>query len=284
MGTHGSSFSVKFPLMAAAVAVAGFGLTGRANAAVYAGNGGTGFGGPVGTGSLSVTDNGSGSITFAFTPGTVHPTLDGNNLVVYLSTGATGLSNTSTLTDDGDNGGTAKTIDAGRESISGYNDGSAAQGSPQNPPSRTEIAFPTGFAATYAISFANAYDGLFQLPTDGSGGLTYVDGTAPVNNVNTLTIPLSELGLTQGQSVSFVGTDIDGTSAYRSNEAIGAAQLSTNPGVDLSANGNPGFNNLITFTSADTYTTTAVPEPTGIAALSLGAAMLFKRRPKAALL
>ena len=151
------------------------------------------------------------------------------------------------------------------------------------------IAFPSGFGngagASYAISFANAYDGLFSLPTDGSGELGYVDGTAPVNDVNTLTIPLSELGLTQGQSLSFVGTDIDGSSAYRSNEAIGAATLSTNPGVDLSdsSNANPGFNNLITFTSFDTYQTTAVPEPASIGVLTAAVAMAFKRRRGATL-
>ena len=255
-----------------------------AGAAVFSGNGGTGFGGPVGTGSLAVTEDGVGNVTLAFTPGAVHPTLDGNNLVIYVSTGTPGLRDTSTLTDDGDNGGTATTVDAGRESISGYNDGSPAQGAPQNPTgtppgTRSEIAFPSGFQATYAFSFANAYDGLFMLPAvGGNGGLTYVTGASPVNNVQTLTLPLSDLGLTTGQAFSIVASDIDGTSAYRSNEAFGAATLSTNPGPDLSTDGNPGFTNLITFTSADTFAGTAVPEPAGLTAVAAAGLLAVRRR------
>jgi hypothetical protein len=275
---------VAVPLMAA---MCGFALAAPAQGATYAGNGATGFGGPVGKGSLSVTDDGSGNITFTLNTSSTHPSgLDGNNLVIYLSTGAPGLADTSSLTDDGDAGGTAMTVDNGREAISGYNDDSPAQGNPQTGPggtggSRAEIAFPTGFAATYAFSFANAYDGLFRLPTlptDTPGGLIYVDGAAPVNNLNTVTIPLAELGLTQGQSVSFVASDIDGSSAYRSNEAIGDATVNGTP-TSLTAVSNPGFNNLITFTDFDTYNTTTVPEPASLGAAVLGAiAALFRRR------
>ena len=277
------------PLVAAAAC--GLGGAGVASAAVYTGNGGTGFGGPVGGGSLSVTDDAAGNVTISLTTSAAHPSgLDTNNLVIYVSTGAAGLSDTTSLTDDGDANGTATTVDAGRESISGYNDGSTAQGAPQNPTgtppgSRSVIAFPSGFQATYAFSFANAYDGLFRLPTqagDPAGTLLYVTGAAPVNNNNTLTIPLADLGLTQGQSFSFVATDIDGASAYRSNETIGPATLSTNPGPDLSTDGNPGFNNLITFTAADTYRTTAVPEPAGLAALAVAGGTLANRRRRRA--
>jgi hypothetical protein len=112
----------------------------------------------------------------------------------------------------------------------------------------------------------------------GTGGLSYITGASPVNDVQTLTIPLSDLGLTQGQSFELIGTLIDGSAAYRSNEAFGSATLSTNPGVDLSADGNPGFNNLITFSTFDTYTSTAVPEPVGMAGVALTCALTIRRR------
>ncbi|MDB5325038.1 MAG: hypothetical protein JWM57_607 [Phycisphaerales bacterium] len=251
--------------------IAAFGFAGQAQAAVYAGNGATGFGGPVGQGSLAVTDNGAGNVTFAFTPSAGHPSgLDGNNLVIYLSTGAAGLTDTQSLTDTG----TPHGSDNGHTAISGYNN---FNNGGDVTPSRTVIAFPTGFQATYAFSFANAYDGLFQLPTDNSGNLAYITGAAPVANNNTLTMPLSTIGLTQGQSFSLVATYLDGSSAYRSNETIGDA-LINGTATSLTAVGNPGFNNLITFTTSRTYSTTAVPEPGSLAVLTIGGLMAGRRR------
>ena len=262
---------VKLRIVATAAAVVGFGLVGWANATVYPGNGATGFGGPVGLGNLTVTDDGVGNLTLSLNISPVHPTgLDGNNLVIYVSTGAPGLVDTQSLTDTGSPPGS----DNGHTAISGYNNFN------QNPPTRTVIAFPAGFQAAYAFSYANVYDGLFQLPTDGSGNLSYITGAAPINNNNTLTIPMSLLGLTQGQSFQFVATDIDGGAAYRSNEAIGSATVN-GTSQNLATSGNPGFNNLITFTSALTYTTTAVPEPASLAALALSSLICVRRRRSA---
>lgn len=243
---------VALSLIVAAVTFASASAT---QAAVFNGNGGTGFGGPVGTGSLAVTDNGAGDVTFAFTPGAAHPSVDGNNLVIYLSTGAAGLSDTSALIDNGD---------SGRRGISGFNSATST---------RSLVAFPSGFQATYALAIEGGYAGLFQLPpAGGDGNLTYLTGAAQSGNPLTVTIPLATLGLTQGQSFQLVGTLIDGGAAYRSNEAIG----DTSP--NIAASGNPGFDNLITFSSAFTFNSTVIPEPASLAILSLGGGLLVRRR------
>jgi hypothetical protein len=273
-----SLFRMALPVVAV---VCGLGWVGQARASVYSGNGAAGFGGPVGKGNVTITDNDAGSVTFVFNPFSGHPSgVDGNSLVLYLSTGATGLPDTSALVDDGDAGGTAATVDSGREAISGYNDGSASQSNPQTPFSRSLIAFPSGFQATYAISMEGGFVGLFQLPPAGGNGLlTYVDGANQTQYPLSLTIPLSEIGLTQGQSFSFVGSLIDGTAAYRSNEAIGDALLN-GTSTSLASSSNPGFNNLITFTDFDTYNSTPVPEPVSLGLMALPALLCLRRRRK----
>lgn len=214
-----------------------------ARATVYAGNGATGFGGPVGTGALTITDNAAGDITFSFQPGAGHPSVDGNSLVIYLSTGTPGLVDTRPLIDIGD---------SGRRAISGYN-----HYGPDLDDTRSVIEFPSGFQATYALSMEGGYVGLFQLPpADGDGGLTYINGGPQSGNPLHVTLPLANLGLTQGQSFRLLGTLIDGNAAYRSNETIGT----TSP--DIGLGGNPGFNNLITFSSDFTYQTTIISTST----------------------
>lgn len=231
---RGNQYRVALPLFVAALACAS-----AAYGTDYAGNNATGFGGPVGKGTLSVTDDAAGNVTFSLTPGAGHPSVDGNSLVVYLSTGATGITDTFPLSDIGD---------SGRRAISGYN-----YFGPDLDPSRSVIAFPAGFQATYALSMEGGFVGLFQLPlAGGDGGLTYVTGAGQSGNPLAVTFPLASIGLTQGQSFNLVGTLIDGTAAYRSNETIGP----TSP--DISTGGNPGFNNLITFSSAFTYQSTIV--------------------------
>jgi hypothetical protein len=274
--TTSSLFRYAVPLIAAAC---GLGWIGEARASIYTGNGASGFGGPVGKGTVTITDNAAGSLTILYTPPASHASgVDGNSLVLYFSTGAPGLADTSSLVDDGDNGGTGPTIDTGHEAISGYNDGSAAQGNPQNPPTRSLIAFPSGFQATYAMSIEGAFMGLFQLPPAGGNGLlTYVDGGAQSGYPLSVTLPLSDFGLTQGQSFNFVGSLIDGTAAYRSNEAIGDALLNGTT-TSLAKASNPGFNNLITFTDFDTYNSTAVPEPTALGLMALTAMLSIRRR------
>lgn len=235
---RGNRYRAALPLLFAAI---GLSAASVGEATIYSGNGATGFGGPVGTGSLTVTDNAAGDVTFSFQPGAGHPSVDGNSLVIYLSTGATGIVDTFPLSDIGD---------SGRRAISGYN-----YLGPDLDPTRSVIAFPSGFQATHALSMEGGYVGLFGLPlSGGDGGLSYITGGPQSGNPLAVTFPLASLGLSQGQSFQLVGTLIDGNAAYRSNETIGP----TSP--DVGAGGNPGFNNLITFSAAYTYQSTVASQ------------------------
>jgi hypothetical protein len=243
-----------FPIAALAVA---FGMifvcTASAQQTFY-GNGAGGFGGPLGNGSLTVTNDGVGNVTFSLN--TAGSSLSGNDVVVYLYTGATGLSDTSTLSDN---------ADGGREAVSGYNAGN---------PSQSIVTFPSGLQATFALSIEDSYESLFQLPlpggATGNNSLTYVTGASQGGEPDVLTIPLTDIGLTQGQSFQFDATLIS-DSAYRSNETIGA----TSP--DVSTQGNPGYSGGISFSSADTVFT---PEPSAAAILALCAMTLLLCRPR----
>src|SRR6266478_4972155 len=68
-------------------------------AAVYPGNGNTGFGGPIGQGSLTLNDDGT-TISGTFSKG---PNGFNDVLVLYIDTGAnSGILGTANLTDSGD--------------------------------------------------------------------------------------------------------------------------------------------------------------------------------------
>jgi hypothetical protein len=239
------------------VAVASLGSGSARAQQVFYGNGAGGFGGPLGSGSLSVSNDGAGNLTFSFnSPG---HSLSGNDVVVYLATGATGLSDTTSLTDNGD---------GGREAVSGYNSGN---------PSRSLVTFPAGFQATFALSIEDNYASLFQLPlpggATGNNSLLYVTGTSQSGEPDVLSFPIADLGLTQGQSFQLDATLIS-ESAYRSNETIG----STNP--DVSQESNPGFSNGITFSSEDVVYT---PEPTSLGFFAFFSMVsLLRRRAKIA--
>src|SRR3954471_3607663 len=79
-----------------AVLLSGTVLSG--SAATYSGNGNSGFGGPIGLGSLTLTDNGT------TVSGTVNKGPNGFNdvLVLYIDSQAGGFADTSTLGDSGD--------------------------------------------------------------------------------------------------------------------------------------------------------------------------------------
>jgi hypothetical protein len=124
--------------------ILGFSLTAfclSSEAATYPGNGATGFGGPVGTGSISISDSLSGlTLTLNRGAGALNDVL-----VLYLDTQPGGFNDTSLFTDNGD---------GGREAISGANNGN---------PSHTVASFPTGFGADYAMAIESGFIGVFQL-------------------------------------------------------------------------------------------------------------------------
>jgi hypothetical protein len=244
--------------------ITSFTLAASVQAQTYLGNGATGFGGPVGNGSVSISDT-ANSMTITFNVGT--GTMD-NDLVLYLNTQAGGFSDTSSFHD---------AADGGRTAISGYNSGN---------PSQTVETFASGFGADFAISIENSFIGVFGLAAGGNGSLNYLFGqsqsginTDPSYSITLNAAQMSQIGLTagSGQSFSFDGTLIS-LSAYRANETIGASH--TIPDTGAAPNG--GFNGSQVFTAVDNYTLTTVPEPAtaSLLVMSASAMLLSLRRRK----
>lgn len=218
---------------------AGLGVS--AGAATYSGNGSTDWGGPVGTGSLNLTDDGT---TLNLTFNKPNGDLGNNALVLYIDSVTGGFVDTSTFADTGD---------GGRMAISGF-DGT----------DRSTLTFATGFRPDYAVAIEGTYASLFQLTSGGANSLNWLTGaTQPGSGSATfnLSIPLSSLGLSAGQSFELFGSLIS-TSGYRSSEGMGG-----------NLTGSDGWN---PFTQAtfSTYTTTVVPEPASLALFGLGALAL----------
>src|SRR3954469_25412917 len=105
------------------------GLAVTARSATYSGNGNSGFGGPIGLGSLTLTDNGT---TIS---GTVNKGPNGFNdvLVIYINSVAGGFNDTSGFGDG---------ADGLRKAISGFDGGG----------NRSLLTFSGGFNPDYAIA------------------------------------------------------------------------------------------------------------------------------------
>lgn len=225
----------------------------------YPGNGAAGFGSPVGSGSLDVTDT-ANSLTFTFNRGAGAMNDD---LVVYLDTQLGGFSDTLLFSDN---------ADGGRTAVSGFNGGN---------PSRSLVTFAAGFTADYALSIENGFIGVFGLAPGGNNSLNFLFGLGQSGNnlaasysITLTAAQMSQIGLTagSGQTFSLVGS-LTSTSAYRSNETIGNSLTVPSDGA-----GNAGFNNPQVFTQSDVFTLTTVPEPTTLALAASGLAMLLIRR------
>ncbi len=209
----------------------------------YTGNAGAGFGGTVGNSSLTLSyAAGTGTINGSFAPsGTFSPTAN-NNLVLYIGTGATGIANTSTLTDN---------ADGGRTAISGLSGNG-----------RTLASFSAGFRPTYALSIDPTFAGLFNLSTPTNFGFVSSanitgTGTGPF----TFSFPVTALGLTASASnnIDFVGTLIS-TSAYRSNETFGTSVTVAGTPGDAPNAGFTGTQTFSNFNRFRTFAPTVVPE------------------------
>src|SRR5438046_1982690 len=160
---------------------------GSASGALYSGNGSTSFGGAVGTGSLTLTDNGT-TVSGTFTSGTGGSGSFTDFLVIYIDSKSSGFSTTSGFTDYGS---------LLRKAVSGA-DGVNT---------RALADFASGFSADYAIALrpfkASDPGELFQLVNGG----TYIDkGSVNISPTGTgssssytFSFNLSELGVTGGQ-------------------------------------------------------------------------------------
>jgi hypothetical protein len=226
-----------------------------ANATTIPGNGATGFGGAVGTGSLSVVDSAGGmSITLNRGAGSLN-----DALVLYFDTQPGGFVDNTSFFDNGDGGRTA---------ISGTNNGN---------PSKTQINLP--FAADIGMAIENGFIGTFGLASGGNNSFNFLFGqpqsgnnSDPSYTINISPAQMLQMGLTagSGQTFQFVGSYIS-TSAYRSNETIGASITVPGDGA-----GNAGFNNPQTFPEGISYT--LVPEPNSVVLCLLGIVGFALRR------
>jgi hypothetical protein len=224
-------------------------------AATYSGNGNSGFGGPIGLGSLTLTDNGT------TVSGTVNKGPNGFNdvLVLYIDSTVGGFADTS---------GFADGADGLRKAISGFDGGA----------NRSLLTFAGGFLPDYAIAMGPSSDnfgGLWQLANGGNNSLNFVNtvNLTPTGDPNsptyTFSFNLSDIGLAPGQTFALFGT-YTANSGYRSDEAVA--------GNDVGAQGwNPFLQ-----TAFGTYTTTAVPEPATVTLVGLSglATLLAVRRRK----
>lgn len=225
-------------------------------ATTYNGNGNTGFGGTIGNGSLTLTDNGttlSGTV--------VNGNGNFNNVfVLYIDSVSGGFSDTS---------GFADANDGLRRAISGFDGGA----------NRSTMTFASGFLPDYAIALgpnpSENFGGLWSLANGGNNSLGFVStvNLTPTgvtsSSTYTFSLNLSSLGLTPGtgQSFGLFGTYISDT-GFRSTEALAAANDS----------GTQGWNPF-TQAAAATFTTTTVPEPTTMALAGMsGLATLFMIR------
>ena len=256
-GTNMNRVSMASALVAAACVA---GTAGVASATVYTGNGATGFGGPIGSSTLTVTDGGA-TINISLATSGFGP----NSLAIYLDTKAGGFNNNSTFTDEGDNG---------RRALSGFSAGNNGT---------APITFAPGFGADYGIAVEPAsFAGIFDLSTASAGAFTYV-GSAGLDPTATTTINLSvdkaAVGLpVAGGSFSFEASLIDGRSGYRSDETIGTS-VSTAGADNPGSAPNPGFTGTQVFSTANVFTYgAAVPEPTTLAALGGVALVALRRR------
>ena len=215
----------------------------------YSGNGATGFGGTVGNGSLAISEDSSGMLTFTANQSGGNGTFNGNDFVVYIdSHQTTGFGSTGSFSDAND---------ATREGVSGYNPNNGGTTAAPNP-TRTLLNFPTGFNASYALAFDGEGNNvvLYQLAAGGNNSLVYITSATPANNIFTISFPATSIGLTMTatNSFNFVGSLIN-DAAYRSNETIGMS--TTTPGTSGDAP-NAGSTGTTTFTTFDTF---PVPEP-----------------------
>ena len=256
------------------IAVGVFAMTAQAqtNSTTYNGNGGTTFGGPIGNGMLTFTNDGT-TLTGTITPGsnagtnTVY-----DELVIYISTGGTGSGDTSGFTDDGAGGANADKL---RDAVSGYD--ATSTGTTM----QSVVDFASGFAANYAIALSPvgiAYSAIFGLPGSsttatgsnfdylGNANLTPTSKAGPY----TFTLPLATIG--SPTSFQFTTTYLDSHDTNVINRTDEAFNTLTDLTTTANGTGNGDPNQDTVSLGSQTY---VVPEPATWAMLFGGFAALI---------
>ena len=171
---------------------------------IYNGNAKTGFGGPLGTGKFTITNDAT-KIYISFNKGSG----DLNDaVVIYFDSKTGGFASTTGFNDTGDGLRTA---------TSGF----------QTASNKSILTFPSGFLADYAITFDKTFAAIFQLATGGANSFTYVNSANLTPTTSSATAPVytlsflkTDIGLGTSTSFKFLASYISST-AYRANEFIG---------------------------------------------------------------
>jgi hypothetical protein len=207
---------------------------GTGNSLSYTG-GGTGFGGPLGNGTLYMESTG----TTLYVGAQIASNLGGNIIAVFLHTRSGGFSDDSTLGDF---------ADGGRRVASNLT---------------RDVQDNLPVAADFVLEFGNGFTNLFELKT---GSLNFISTTAAGSGgsggagAREASIPLSTLGIPNlsGFAIDFF-TVLISDSGYSSNEGIPSTGFA-------GTNGGPGFNNYgtntaVTWPDFDRFIV-STPEPT----------------------
>ena len=234
----------------------------QTNSETYPGNTRTGFGGTIGTGSLTLSSTNT-NLTLSWTTNSGSGGM-GDFLVFYFDTTSGGAASLP------DGGGSA---DAHRRAVVNVSGSGITD-------------FPGTFTADYGLAI-NTANGAFAYSLAASGNtaanLTFaggytLSGSGTAASPYSLTIGLTDLALTSGETFQFVTTYLNpsdgGSSTFRSNEGFGANDFgATNPGTTD-----------VNFTTASSFT--VVPEPSTWAAgiLSILAVGFTQRRRLAGIL
>lgn len=218
---------------------------GTGNAYVYTG-GGSGFGGPLGSGSLYL----QADATNLYVGAQINGDLGSNIMAVFLDTRAGGFTSDATLGD---------TADGGRRVASQLT---------------RDVQDNLPIGADFVLEFGNGYTNVFELVT---GSLNYIAPSAAGTGGNgaagfrEASVALSTLGLSAGQSVDLFAVLISDT-GFASNEGIPSTGIANNPGFDNAANGGGAV------TWPNNHRFTLIPEPASLGLAAAGGLMLVARR------